>query len=252
LANREPTRTDFKEASGDYEATPRHETLYDTELGYKIEIGKHSLAVNFYGMFYKDQLVPTGELSNVGYSIMTNVDKSYRVGLEVVTAIKPATFIDWKMNLTLSRNKINEFVEYYTDYNTTDWSSEYLSKNLGKVDIAYSPSVTSSSDLSFKIHRQINLHVVSKFVGKQYFDNTMNQERKIDSYLVNSLRLDYEPIIKSMKGVVLQLQVNNIFNEVYESNGYGGNWYEDGIEKTWAYYFPQAGINYMLRVGLKF
>ncbi len=252
VANREPTRTDFKEASGDNGATPRPETLYDTELGYKIVTGKNTLAVNLYGMFYKDQLVPTGELSNVGYSIMTNVDKSYRVGLELVAGIKPADFIDWNMNLTLSRNKINGFVEYYTDYNTEDWSSQYLSKDLGDVDIAYSPSVTGASDLSFNIHPKINLHLISKYVGKQYFDNTMSEDRKIDSYLVNNLRLDYEPVIKSMKGVVLQLQVNNILNERYESNGYGGNWYENGIEKTWSYYFPQAGINYMLRIGLKF
>jgi len=156
------------------------------------------------------------------------------------------------MNLTISRNKINEFVEYYTDYNTEDWSSEYLSRNLGDVDIAYSPSVTGASDLSFRIHPGINLHLISKYVGKQYFDNTMSQERKIDSYLVNNLRFDYEPVIKSMKGVVLQFQVNNILNGQYESNAYGGNWYENGIEKTWSYYFPQSGINYMLRIGLKF
>lgn len=252
VANREPTRTDFKEASGDNEATPRPETLYDTELGYKIVTGNNTFAVNLYGMFYNDQLVPTGELSNVGYSIMTNVSKSYRVGLEVVAGIKPADFIDWNMNLTLSRNKINGFVEYYTDYNTEDWSSQYLSKDLGDVDIAYSPSVTGASDLSFSIHPKINLHLLTKYVGKQYFDNTMNEDRKIDSYLVNNLRLDYEPVIKSLKGVVLQLQVNNILNERYESNGYGGNWYENGTEKTWSYYFPQAGINYMLRIGMKF
>jgi iron complex outermembrane recepter protein len=252
VANREPTREDFKEASGDPGAMPRPETLYDSEMGYKLRTGKASLGVNFYGMVYKDQLVPTGELSDVGYSIMTNVEKSYRAGVELTAGIKPVDFIDWNMNLTLSRSRISDFTEYYTDHNTSDGSSQYLSRNLGEVDIAYSPSEIATSDLSFKIHKGTELHFISKFVGKQYVDNTMNSERMIDPYFVNNLRLDYEPVIRNLKGVQFQILVNNIFNTVYLSNGYGGNWYEDGAEKSWSYYFPQAGTNFMVRIDLKF
>lgn len=252
VANREPTRADFKEASGDQNVTPKPETLYDSEMGYKLKTGNSSIAVNLYGMIYKDQLVPTGELSNVGYSIMTNVKNSYRLGIEISAGIKPADFMEWDLNLTLSRNKILDFTEYYTDYNTVDWSTEYLSRNLGEVDIAYSPSIIGTSDFLFKISRTAVLHLVSKYVGKQYVDNTMNPNRMIDPYFVNNIRLDYEPRIRNLQGVIFQILVNNIFNASYESNGYGGNWYEGGIEKSWSYYFPQAGINYMLRIGVKF
>jgi len=252
MANREPTRTDLKEASGDAGAEPIPEQLYDSEMGYNVRTGKASIGVNLYGMIYRDQLVPTGELSDVGYSIMTNVNKSYRIGMEIVAGIKPAYFIDWDMNLTLSRSRIRDFTEYYTDYNTSDWSSKYLSKNLGEVVIAYSPSVIATSDLGFKILKGIDLHLISKFVGKQYIDNTMNPERMINPYFVSNIRLDYEPDIRNLKGVQLQILVNNIFNEVYESNGYGGNWYEDGVEKSWSSYFPQAGTNFMVKIGLKF
>jgi iron complex outermembrane receptor protein len=252
VANREPTRTDFKEASGDPEAAPRPETLYDSELGYKLRTAKTSVGINFYGMIYRDQLVPTGELSNVGYSIMTNVEKSYRLGMEITAGIKPTDIIGWNLNLTLSRNKISDFTEHYVDFNTSDWSSEYLSKNLGEVDIAYSPSVTGTSDLTLKLYQGADLHIISKYVGKQYFDNTMNPNRMIDPYLVNNIRFDFEPQIRNIRGVDLQILINNIFNAIYESNGYGGNWYEDGIEKSWSYYFPQAGINYMLKIGVTF
>jgi iron complex outermembrane receptor protein len=252
VANREPTRSDYKEASGDPGATPKPETLYDAEMGYKLRTGKSSFSVNLYGMFYRDQLVPTGELSNVGYSIMTNVDKSYRLGLEMSAAIRLSDFIGWNVNLTLSRNKITNFVEYYIDYNTSDWSSEYLSKNLGVVDIAYSPSEIWTNDFTFTFSRGLNLHLISKFVGKQYFDNTMNSDRTINPYFVNNIRIDLAPRVKNMKGIEFQLLVNNFLNEIYENNAYGGNWYEDGIEKTWAYYFPQAGINYMFKIGVKF
>jgi iron complex outermembrane receptor protein len=252
VANREPTRTDFKEASGDRNATPRPERLFDTELGYKLRFEKSTFALNLYWMIYKDQLVPTGELSNVGYSIMTNVEKSYRAGAEITAGFMPMDFINWDLSLTLSKNRINDFTEHYIDYNTTDWSSEYKSRKLGNVDIAYSPAVIGSSDLAVKIIPEIKIHFISKYVSKQHFDNTMNSERMIKSYLINNVMIGFEPETKHIRGAELQLMVNNIFNAKYESNAYGGNWYEDGIEKSWSYYFPQAGINFMLKLGLKF
>jgi len=252
VANREPSRTDFKEASGDDEAVPRPERLFDTEIGYTLRYLKSSFSLNLYAMIYKDQLVPTGELSNVGYSIMTNVEKSYRAGAEIVAGFIPADFLTWDFSLTLSQNKIVDFVEHYTDYNTSDWSSEYKSRELGKVDIAYSPSVIGSSDIALKLIPSLKLHFISKYVGKQYFDNTMSSGRMIDPYLFNNVLLDFEPKTKHLRGAEFQILVNNIFNAQYESNAYGGNWFEDGIEKSWSYYFPQAGINFMLKLGLKF
>jgi iron complex outermembrane receptor protein len=252
IAHREPTRSDFKEATGDADATPKAETLFDTELGYKLRTGKSTIGVNLYGMVYRDQLVPTGELSDVGYSIMTNVDKSYRLGIETSAALRLSEKIGWDLNLTLSKNRIVDFTEYYTNYNSSDNSTEYLNRNLGDVDIAYSPSVSGTSDLFYTVVKYVDLHFITKYVGKQYIDNTMSPERLIDPYLVNNLRIDYHPAIKNIKGLEIQLQVNNIFNEVYENNGYGGNWFEDGVEKSWSYYFPQAGINYLFRASIKF
>jgi iron complex outermembrane recepter protein len=252
VANREPTRSDFKEASGDGEATPKPEKLYDLEAGYKLHTGIGKIGANLYAMFYHDQLVPTGELSNVGYSIMTNVEKSHRLGAEFTAGLKPSAFIDLNASVTISSNKIIGFVEYFTNYNTYDSSSEYLSKNLGNTDIAYSPAIICSGDLGLRIVEGIDLHLISKYVGKQYFDNTMNADRTIDPYFVNNIRLDLEPSLKSIRGFQFQILINNILNEVYESNAYGGNWYENGEEKSWAYYFPQAGRNFMVRISLKF
>lgn len=252
VANREPTRTDFKEASGDSESTPRPERLYDLEAGYNFRSAKSSVGLNLYGMYYRDQLVPTGELSNVGYPIMTNVEKSYRIGAEITAGFKPSDFIGLDMSLTISRNKIVNFLEHYIDYNTFDWSEEYKSNNLGTVDIAYSPSLVGSSDLYARILPPLKIHIISKYVGRQYFDNTMNSERMLDPYFVNNVMIDFEPSLKSLRGASLQLLVTNIFNAQYESNAYGGNWFEDGQELTWAYYFPQAGTGFMLRLGLKF
>jgi iron complex outermembrane receptor protein len=252
VAGREPSRSDFKEASGDPDATPRPETLYDLEAGYNIMTGRAAFSINLFGMFYKDQLVPTGELSDVGYPVMTNVQESYRTGIEISTEIKPASRISWKSGITLSRNKIPGFRAYYLDYNTSDWSSEYKSVSLGTVDIAYSPSVTGFSEFTFNPLKNFNFHFVTKYVGRQYFDNTMNSSRSIDPYLLNNLIVGFNPALKGIKEVNLKLCINNIFNNMYVSNGYGGLWYEDGAQKTWAYYFPQAGMNFIINIELKF
>ena len=203
-------------------------------------------------MIYRDQLVPTGELSDVGYTIMTNVDRSYRIGVEVTAGLKLSEFMNWNINMTLSRNKILDYVEYYADYNTSDWSSAYLSKSLGTVDIAYSPTEIFTNELTFKIIKGLDLHLISKYVGQQYFDNTMNPERTIDPYFVSNVRIDFSPHIKYTENIEIQFLVNNILNEQYENNAYGGNWYEDGAEKTWSYYFPQAGTNFMTRISVRF
>jgi iron complex outermembrane receptor protein len=203
-------------------------------------------------MYYKDQLVPTGELSSTGYPIMTNVAKSYRAGTEFTFGINPAKFFNWELSLTISRNKITDFTEYYTEYDTKQLMEYYKSKKLGTVDIAYSPGLIGSSDMYFTVSKNLGIHFLSKYVGRQYFDNTMSPDRKIDPYFVNNLMVGFNPEIKGLKSTDFQLLVNNIFNVKYESNAYGGNWYEDGIEKTWSYYFPQAGINFMVKAAFTF
>lgn len=251
VGNREPTRSDYKEAAGDITATPEPERLYDLEFGHSLEAAKVSTNLNLYAMIYDDQLVPTGELSSTGYSIMTNVEKSYRIGAEIGAGIKPWKFLRWNVGATLSRNKIIDFVEYYTDYNTGDWSESYLSKKLGKVDIAYSPNIISTSDINIIVSSPLELHFISKFVGRQYFDNTMSKDRMLEPYFVNNVSVSWNPTVKFAREFSLQLAVNNIFNKKYISNAYGGNWYEDGRENTWAYYFPQAGTNFMIKIGIK-
>ena len=121
-----------------------------------------------------------------------------------------------------------------------------------EVEIAYSPSVTGSSDIAFLPFEKAEIHLISKYVGKQYFDNTQSQARQLNGYFVNNLRFDYTVKLKKVKSAGFRFLINNIFNNEYENNAYGGNWYEDGVEKTWAYYFPQAFRNYMFSINLKF
>ena len=138
------------------------------------------------------------------------------------------------------------------DYNSTTWEGMATSRTLGDVDIAYSPSVISSSDLSFHLAKSMDLHFISQYVSEQYFVNTMNENMKLDAWFVNSLRFDYSFPLKKIGIIGLQLQVNNLFNTLYENNAYGGTWWQDGEEYYWSAYFPQASINYLAKVSLRF
>ena len=252
VAGREPTRQNFKDAAGDNNATPRPEKMYDTEAGYRISGENYAAEVNLFAMTYKDQLIPTGELSDVGYPVMTNVEKSRRIGAELSGSVEAGAFLSWKGSITLSSNRISDFIEYYSDYNSVSNETEYKSKEPEDSDIAYSPSVTAWSDFGFNITEVVTVHFVSKYVSRQYFDNTMSNLRTIDPYGFSNMRFDITPAFKKVKELNIQLFINNIFNSVYESNAYGGNWYEDGVEKSWAYFYPQAGRNFMAKITLEF
>lgn len=252
VAHREPTRADFKDAAGDPAATPGRERLTDFEGGYTFRSSAATLGVNLYYMSYRDQLVPTGRISTTGYPIMTNVPESYRTGVEFSGNYRPAHFVALKVNLTVSRSRIKDFRNYYFNYNTDDWSEEYLYADLGTVDIAYSPRVTGSAELELAPVKQFTINLTGKYVGRQYFDNTQSSDRAIDPYFISNLTTAYGIKLKKAGELTLRFTVNNLFNSMYENNAYGGMWTEDGEEKTWAYWFPQAGINWMAGISLSF
>jgi iron complex outermembrane receptor protein len=250
-SQREPTRTNFKDAAGDPTKLPLPETLYDYEFGYKYQSQKVSASANLYYMDYINQLVPTGEKSSVGYDIMTNVPESYRAGIEISVGVKPISKLSIDANLTLSQNKIKNFTAWSYTYDD-EWNEAYESFDLGETDIAYSPNIISSGIITYKPFGGFSVSWIAKYVGEQYFDNTSSADRKLDAYFLNNLQLDYTIETKLIREIGLKFMVNNIFNLEYSNNAYGGNWYEQGVEKTWAYYYPQAGINFMGGVVLKF
>jgi iron complex outermembrane receptor protein len=252
VAHREPTRSDYKDAAGDEEATPAQERLTDLEGGFSRSNSRSAVSINLYYMHYHDQLVPTGRISNTGYPIMTNVPVSYRTGVELAGSFRPSPLLALRMNLTLSRSRIKDFRNYYFNYDTGDWTEEYLFSDLGNVDIAYSPQITGSAELEVNPLERLSLRMTGKYVGKQYFDNTMSEQRIISPCFVSNLSAGYRIDFRKAGELMLRFMINNIFSASYENNAYGGMWTEDGTEKTWAYFFPQAPVNYTAGISLSF
>ena len=244
-ANREPNRDNFVDADPSGKQ-PTFETLNDFELGYTFKSSNLMLGTNLYYMHYNNQLIMTGKINNVGTAIMTNVDKSYREGIELMAGVKFLKNFNWNVNATISRNKINDFTEY-----VEDWDNGGLITNvIGKTDLAYAPQLTASSVLSFKPCNAFEISFLSNYVGKQYIDNTANDDRKLNSYLVNNLKLDYTLKQKLFKELKLNLLVNNIFNEEYESNAWVYSYYYEGKRNKMDGYFPQAGTNFIFSVSV--
>nr|WP_315151035.1 TonB-dependent receptor [uncultured Flavobacterium sp.] len=242
-ANREPNRTDYENGS------PKPEKLDDFELGWRYLSDKIKLNANGYYMKYQDQLVLTGELNDVGAPIRTNSGDSYRVGIELDATIQLSEKWLLQPNVTLSQNKNKDF--YFT--------RDGVLQNLGDTNIAFSPNVVAGNRLAFMPVNHLQISLYSKFVGEQYMANIDSDGSKLDSYLVNDLNVSYEFRPKSIfKSILVTALVNNIFNLKYVSNGYFYT-YDDDYSNPPAIttiegagYYPQAGINFLAGLTLKF
>ena len=245
IANKEPNRDDYLNAIAG--ALPRAENLKNVEAGYRISTKAFQAGANFYGMFYKNQLIATGKINDVGEYIRQNVPDSYRLGIEVDGSIRLSKTLLWAANATLSRNKIKNFTEYMDDY----IDGGQISKTYTNTNIAYSPSFIASNQIAFRPLKYADIALLTKYVSDQYLDNTSHSDRKLDAFLVNDLRLGYTLPLKVVKSIGATLLINNILNEKYESNGYSYT-YNVGTLVTENFYFPQAGRNYLISLSLKF
>jgi iron complex outermembrane receptor protein len=246
VGNREPVRNDFVDAVPGI--TPKHETLYNFELGYTYKNDRLKANVNGYLMMYQNQLVLTGQLNDVGASVRSNVENSYRAGVEGDATLIITEKILLNANLTLSENKIRKYVEVLYDY--TD-GFDVVEETFINTDISFSPSVIGASTLILKPFKNSEIAIITKYVGRQYLDNTQNSSRSLDAFSTTDVKLGY--LIKStlFKEVEISLLVNNIFNAMYSSNGYTYS-YVVGDRVTENFFYPQAGINFLTGITLRF
>lgn len=251
ISNREPVRRDFTESSP--ESRPKHETLRNIETGYRFNSEMMKWGVNFYLMDYKDQLILTGQINDVGGFTRTNIEDSYRMGVEFQGSLLLGDRVDWNGNLTLSRNKIPEFTEY-SDVYDANWNYTGVETDTyTDTDIAFSPSVVAGSNFNYNPFRTFEISWFSKYVGDQYIDNTMNENRKLDAYWVNDLAFSYLFANDLLSALEIGLMINNVLNVDYITNawiykGYVGSGDLSVISDG---YFPQAGRHFLVSLRLK-
>lgn len=242
---KEPNRDDF-EAGLDQQ--PKPEKLNDLELGFEKKTIKYNIGIVGYYMHYKDQLVLTGEINDVGAYTRTNIPKSYRAGVEIVAAAEIAPWLTAAGNVSVSNNKVIDFTEYIDDYD----NGGQQTKQYSSTDIAFSPNIIAGATISFIPLKNAELSFISKYVGRQYLDNTQNETRKLNAFYTQDARLMYTISKGCLKELNIILQANNLFNKFYEPNGYTFSYYYGGGLTTENYYFPMAGTNFMVGINAKF
>jgi iron complex outermembrane receptor protein len=246
ISHREPDRGNFTDA--DPGKTPNPESLFDYEAGYEFHSSKLMLRGNLYYMNYIDQLILTGEINNVGDPILTNVSKSYRQGIEIETGIQILKNLNWYENITFSRNIIQVFVDYTDNWDTGIQDNETLKNKT----ISFSPIIIASSVIDYDPFKNFHVNFNTKYVGKQYIDNTQNSGRMLNAYLDQNLSFLYTTKNKIFKEFTCQFVINNLFDKKYETNAWVYKYNEGGSQHIMDGYFPQALINYILRIDIKF
>ncbi len=244
LGQKEPNREDFEAGNNQL---PKPEKLHDIEFGIEKKNSQNSWGATIYYMHYKDQLVLTGKINDVGAYTRTNIPDSYRLGLELQGKSILTHWLSLAGTLTLSQNKIQNFTEFYDDYD----NGGQKSNTYGNTTIAYSPSLIGSASINITPLRNLEISFPGKYVSRQYLDNTSKRARSLDAFYVQDIRMAYSIRKVFFKEINLVAQANNVFNKKYEPNGYTFSYLYGGSVITENYYFPMAGLNFMLAVNVK-
>lgn len=249
IAQKEPTRNNYTD--GKLHERPKAERLTDYELGYTFGNGTFHAAANLYFMDYKEQLILTGELNEIGEPLAANIPDSYRAGIEIAAGLTLPCGFSWNANATFSRNRIKDFKEtLYDDDTYQEWIISH-----GSTDISFSPEIIAGNTFAYS-RKGFSVALQSQYIGQQYMSNSGEREHLLDAYFVSNLHLSYTFKLPHVKGITVGATVYNIFDEEYENNGYAGSGYytdTDGSRHRYNYagYAAQAGINFLGHMNIE-
>ena len=247
VANREPIRSDYI----DSKIEPKHESLVNIELGKGFNYNIGSFNTNLYLMEYNNQLITTGEVNDVGAYIRENVKKSRRFGIEFTNVLNTKDFYV-NSSLSLSRNLVYNFNETLYDYGADFSQYNIIENKYGITDLAFSPGVLLNNHFEWKANKFLSFILNSKYVGKQYLDNTSNEKRVLKDFLINDFKIQTNLTNNVFNNLFFKIEINNIFNVKYSSNGYTFGYYGGmDYEVRENYFYPQATRNIMFSVSIE-
>ncbi|NCI46893.1 TonB-dependent receptor [Sediminibacterium soli] len=244
LGHKEPNRDDFQASPV---SQPKAEAMHDVELGVEKKTGRFQYGANLYYMYYLNQLVLTGQINDVGAYPRINIPRSHRMGIELQGAVKADSWIHIAANLTLSSNKIGSFTEYLDNWDNGGQNALAHSNT----DISFSPAVIGGATITLLPAKDVDISLLSKYVGKQYMDNTQNEKRKLNAFFTEDIRAGWTVRKFLFSEWRITAQVNNLFNTRYEPNGYTYNYIYNSTLNTDNGYYPMAGRNFMVGMNVK-
>ncbi|MBR4708727.1 MAG: TonB-dependent receptor [Bacteroidaceae bacterium] len=258
VAHKEPTRNNF---ITDLSVQPVSERLFDYEAGYEFRNDWLHAGANLYYMDYKDQLVLTGKLNEIGEPLSENVPESYRLGAELSFGLKTRAGFSWDVSATLSRNRVKDFQEvlpvneYDADGNWIGSRNEVVDH--GETHLAFSPDYTFVNIFRYTI-KGFETFAQTNFVSKQYMCNANQEDCTLDTYCTTNLAVSYTwKNLRAIKGLTVGCTVYNLFNAKYDNNGWASSEhaYVGGADMgrvNYSGYAAQAGTNVLGHVSLQF
>lgn len=248
LGHKEPNRDDFQASPSNQ---PKAETLHDFELGIEKKKSNYHLGATVYYMLYKDQLVLTGKINDVGSYTRINTPNSYRLGLELQGTYIFSKWLNANANISFSKNKIKNYSEFLDTYDVNwSWIGQTEVKH-NNTNISFSPAIVSGATINILPAKNTMLSLVSKYVSKQYLDNSQNEDRSLKGFFTEDIKLSYTIRNLIFNEWNLNAQVNNIFNTKYEPNGWTSAYYYNNSLTTGNGYFPMAGTNLLFSINIK-
>ncbi len=242
--NKEPNRDDFQASLLNQ---PIAETLHDFELGLEKKSTKYNFSANVYYMLYKNQLVLTGQINDVGAYTRTNIPNSYRLGVELQGEYIFTKWLTANANLAVSRNKIESFTEYIDNWDNGGQTSVKHTNT----DISFSPNVIAGGTVTFIPTKNFEFSCISKYVSKIYLDNTQNANRSLNAFFTEDVKAVYTIKHTLFKEWTIIGQLNNIFNTLYQPNGWTYPYYSGGVLNIQNGYYPMAGTNFVVAINIK-
>ncbi len=252
LSHREPERNNFTD-NYNY-PYPKSESLLDYELGYTFNSDIFRFGINGYYMDYNNQFVQTGQETEIGEKVTTNIKDSYRMGIEIQAAVDPFSWLTIEGNAALSKNKIKDFDEVAS----VNWEDDFRTIHYDNSTLAFSPSTILNGFVNFH-YKGLQAVWHTNFVSRQYLDNTENTDRSLPCYSASDATVSYtwKPN-KAIKECIFGLNFNNIFNRRYAANG----WVYSSIVEDYGHpnenryyqigFIPMAGFTMMGNVTLRF
>ncbi|MEL7375977.1 MAG: TonB-dependent receptor [Bacteroidota bacterium] len=256
VAHREPSRNDH--VDNPINEIPRPERLINTELGYERTSRRSNWGINFYHMAYQDQLVLTGRLNDVGEYIRANVPNSYRLGVELMGGVQLTDRLTLGGNMTLSRNRVRSYTEFLDQYEGEDF--DYVGQTTVEREnqpLAFSPDIQAAAELMYRIPFQVEesffeAALQTKYIGRRYLDNSGDEANSLDPYTFTDLRLSLNFPAGPAKLMRLTFLARNLFDAEYISNGWSYRYQFEGAETLDQGFYPQAGRNFLVSLGLDF
>lgn len=217
----------------------KNENLTNLELGFSQRSKFYSYNLNFFYMFFKDEIIKRGMVDRFGQPITGNADRTSHMGIEFSGMFNPLNYLFFNVNLSYMKNIVNKgFV--YMKYRDPVTNKKKVAKiDLSGFKIPNSPDLIGNIRISYDDDK-LFLSLSANYVSEQFtdnFDKKLNElliqypkmvnysDNVVPDYFVVNLDFRYKVELPAFGKFTLFGRVNNLLNRIYATYGIGNEFF---------------------------